>query len=92
MQWGNIWIAEVIFAASIVLGLGYVKLPGILRQRKLARGFPWGYYPDQATKADPGYFPDNDRDFLHNTNAAFGHLQGFGDYGEFTGFGEMGEF
>ena len=92
MQWGNIWIADVVFALAIVLGLGYVKLPAILRQRKLAPGFPWGYYPDQATKADPGYFPDNDRDFLHNTGAAFGAMPGFGDYGEFSGFGEMGEY
>jgi hypothetical protein len=92
MKWFNVFTAEALFVGMALLLLGYLKLPDFLRKRKLAKGSPWGYYPDQVIKADPGFFPERDKDFLHNTNADFAGIKGFGDYGEFTGFGEMGEF
>ena len=92
MQWGNILITEFLFVASVMVGLGFLKLPAYFRRRRLARGFPWGYYTDMVPKEDPGYFNANDRDFMHDLGESFGGMEGFGDYGEFTGFGEMGEF
>jgi hypothetical protein len=92
MQWGNILLTELLFVTGAMFAFGFFKLPAILRQRRLARGFPWGYYPDKVPKPDPGYFSANDRDFLHDTSTEFGGMDGFGEFGQFTGFGEMGEF
>lgn len=92
MQWDNILLLEILFCTSVALVFGLVKLPKFFRHRKLARQSPWGFYADQIPKKDPGFISDYDRDFLHNTNAAYGGMKGFGDYGDFTGFGEMGEF
>ncbi|MBI4532434.1 MAG: hypothetical protein HY711_00690 [Candidatus Melainabacteria bacterium] len=92
LQWGNILVTELVFTGSVMVALGFIKLPAYLRRRRLARGFPWGYYPDRIPKIDPGYFSEHDRDFMHDTGASFGGLEGFGDFGEFSGFGEMGEF
>jgi hypothetical protein len=92
MQWGNILFTELLFVFSVLAGLGFVKLPAWLRRRRLARGFPWGYYTDAVPKQDPGYFSADDRDFMHDLGTEFGGMEGFGDFGEFSGFGEMGEF
>lgn len=92
MQWGNILIFEFIAIASIIAALGYIKLPRWLRRRRLAKGFPWGYYPDAVPKADPGFYAENNEDFLHDVGTEFAGMEGFGDFGEFSGFGEMGEF
>lgn len=92
MQWGKILLTEGLFVLALMVGFGFLKLPAFLRRRRLAKGFPWGYYPDAVPKADPGYYNANDRDFLHDTGTGFGGMEGFGEYGEFSGFGEMGEF
>jgi len=92
MQWGNILGTELLFITAVMLALGFIKLPKFLRRRRLARGFPWGYYTDQVPKSDPGYFSEQANDFMHDTGTGFGGLEGFGEYGEFSGFGEMGEF
>jgi hypothetical protein len=93
LQWGNILLAEALFTGGVLMALGFIKAPRFLRRRKLARGFPWGYYTDQVPKSDPGYYTsDFDRDFMHDTGTQFGGYEGFGDFGEFSGFGEMGEF
>ncbi|HZT36157.1 MAG TPA: hypothetical protein VFA15_09570 [Nitrososphaera sp.] len=91
MNWTNILLTELAFAGVMLLGLGFVKLPRFLRRKKLSRFFPWGYYPDQMPRADR-YYPDEDKDFLHDTGTEFGGLDSFGDYGEFSGFGELGEY
>jgi len=75
-----------------MLLLGYIKTPRFLLRRRLAKGFPWGYYQDQVPKKDPGYFDPNSEDFLHDLGTEFGGMEGFGDYGEFSGFGELGEY
>ncbi len=90
MNWANILVAELGFAAFVILILGFVKLPRFLYARKLSRGFPWGYYADQVPHS--GYVLEGNKDFMHDTGTEFGGLEGFGDYGEFTGFGELGEF
>lgn len=92
LKWWNIVTFEAIVIFLIIMSLGYVKAPKFWRRRKLARGFPWGYYPDRVPKADPGFYAENNTDFLHDVGTEFGGLEGFGDYGEFSGFGEMGEF
>jgi hypothetical protein len=92
MKWGNIFILETVFTLVILLLFGFIKLPKFMRRRRLSWRSPWGYFTDRVPKTDPGFVPDNDRDFLHNTNTAYGGMKGFGDYGVFTGFGEMGEF
>ncbi len=92
MQWGNILITELLFITAVMIALGFLRLPAFLRRRRLARGFPWGYYTDSVPKSDPGYFATDDRDFMHDIGTEFGGMEGFGDFGEFTGFGEMGEF
>ncbi len=92
MQWGNIMMVEFLFIFVVVVALGYLKLPALLRRRRLARGFPWGYYTDNIPKQDPGFFDPHDRDFMHDIGTSFGGMEGFGDFGEFSGFGEMGEF
>jgi xanthine dehydrogenase molybdopterin-binding subunit B len=93
MKWVNLFLHEAIFVTIALFALGYIKLPKFFRQRKLARGCPWGYYPDKALKADPGFFSEDDKDFLHNQGTAFTGVKGFGDYGgNMTGFGEFGEF
>jgi hypothetical protein len=92
LKWWNIVAVEAIAIVTIIMALGYVKLPKFLRKRKLARGFPWGYYPEAVPKADPGFYADNNTDFLHDVGTEFTGIEGFGDYGEFSGFGELGEF
>ncbi|MDR3611955.1 MAG: hypothetical protein P4L53_00215 [Candidatus Obscuribacterales bacterium] len=92
MQWDRILIAEFAFLAFVLFSLGFIKAPRWMMRRKLARGSPWGYYPDQVPKKDPGYYDENDHDFLHDMGTQFGGLEGFGEYGEFSGFGELGEF
>lgn len=92
LQWWNISAFSAIMILIVIASLGYIKMPRILRRRKLARGFPWGYYPDAVPKADPGFYADNNTDFLHDVGTEFVGMEGFGDYGEFSGFGEMGEF
>ncbi len=91
MNWTNILYTELAFAAFILIGLGFVRLPKILRRKQLSRFFPWGYYPEQVPQKDKWY-PENDRDFLHDLGTEFGSRDGFGDYGEFSGFGELGEY
>ncbi|MBX9668299.1 MAG: hypothetical protein K2X93_11795 [Candidatus Obscuribacterales bacterium] len=91
MNFTNVLLTELIFAAVVLLGLGFVKLPRFLRRKKLSRFFPWGYYPDQQPRADR-YYPDDDKDFLHDTGTEFGGLDAFGDMGEFSGFGQLGEY
>lgn len=92
MQWLKLLLTEVIFIAIIAVGLGFVKKPRFLSQKKLAKGFPWGYYKDQVPNTDdPGYFNDSD-DFLHDVQTQFGGQDYFGDEGNMTGFGQMGEF
>ena len=91
MNFTNIILTELIFAGLVILGLGFVKLPRFLRRKKLSRFFPWGYYPDQVPRADR-YYPDEDRDFLHDVGTEFGGLDSFGEYGEFSGFGQLGEY
>jgi hypothetical protein len=83
---------EVFIIVSIMMGLGYIKAPKFMRKRVLVRGFPWGYYTDKVPKSDPGFFSDNNTDFMHDVATEFGGMEGFGDFGEFSGFGEMGEF
>lgn len=92
LQWGNILLAELLFTGGVIYSFGFVKLPRLLRRRTLVKGFPWGYYTDRVPKADPGYFNEYDRDFMHDVGTGFGGMEGFGEYGEFSGFGEMGEF
>ncbi len=93
LQWGNILCAELLFTGGVLVALGFIKKPRWMRRRQLARGFPWGYYPDQVPSTDPGYYKsDQDRDFMHDLGTEFGGFEGFGDYGEFSGFGELGEF
>ncbi len=92
MQWGNILLTELAFTGFLLLMFGFVRLPRFLRRKVLARGFPWGYYTDQAPRTEPSYFDEFDEDFLHDTGTSFGGMEGFGDFGEFSGFGEMGEF
>lgn len=92
LKWWNIFAVELIAIITIIMSLGYIKAPKWLRQKKLARGFPWGYYPDAVPKADPGFYAENNTDFLHDVGTEFVGMEGFGDFGEFSGFGEMGEF
>ena len=92
LHWWRIFFAELAIIGVLIVMLGYVKLPKFLRRKTIMRGFPWGYYRDAVPKSDPGYYSENNADFLHDTGTSFGGLEGFGDYGEFTGFGEMGEF
>ncbi len=94
MQWNNILLTELIFTFIALMVLGFVKLPRFFRHKKLAHGFPWGYYPDAVPKADPGFFIEG-KDFLYDIGSAFDGAQSFGsfgDFGEFSGFGELGEF
>jgi hypothetical protein len=90
MNFTNILFTELSFAAIVLLGLGFVKLPRFLRRKQLSKHFPWGYYPDQLPRADV-YYPESDKDFLHDTGTEFGGLDTFGDFGEFSGFGQLGE-
>ncbi len=92
MQWDSIFLAEFLFIGFVMYGLGFIKAPRWMMRRRLARGSPWGYYADSVPKQDPGYFQENDRDFMHDVGTGFGGLEGFGEYGEFSGFGELGEF
>jgi len=92
LHWWRIFFAEVTIIFLIVAMLGYVKLPKFLRRKVLVRGFPWGYYRDAIPKDRAMFSSEQGTDFLHNTDTAFGGMEGFGEYGEFTGFGEMGEF
>jgi len=93
LQWGNILLVEGLFTGGVLIAMGFIKMPRFLRRRRLARGFPWGYYTDMVPKSDPGYYTnDKDRDFMHDIGTEFGGFEGFGDYGEFSGFGELGEF
>lgn len=92
MQWPNILIAEYVAIVAIVFALGFAKLPKLFRRKRLLKGFPWGYYRDMVPKTDPGFYSENNEDFLHDVGTEFAGLEGFGDYGEFSGFGEMGEF
>lgn len=92
LQWGNILTAEIVFTGGALLAFGFVRLPAFLRRRRLAKGFPWGYYTDSVPKTDPGFYNPNSTDFLHDTGTSFGGMEGFGEFGEFSGFGEMGEF
>ncbi|HEY9719529.1 MAG TPA: hypothetical protein V6C69_18770 [Trichormus sp.] len=93
LNWTRILLTELFFVTAVLAGLGYIKAPRWMMRRKLAKGFPWGYYADQIPKKDPGFTGnDDDEDFLHDTGTEFGGLEGFGDYGEFSGFGELGEF
>ncbi len=92
LQWNNILLTELAFVMLVLLGLGLVKLPRMLLRRRLSRFFPWGYYPDQVPKKDPGFCAENTHDFLHNQGAEFAGIDSVGDYGEFSGFGELGEF
>ncbi len=92
IKWWSIFTFEAIVIFGICVSLGYVKLPKFLRKKQLARGFPWGYYPDAVPKSDPGFYAENNTDFLHHLGTEFVGMEGFGDYGEFSGFGEMGEF
>ncbi len=91
MNFQNILFTELSFAAVVLLGLGFVKLPRFMRRKQLSKQFPWGYYPDQQPRTDV-YYPDQDKDFLHDTGTEFGGLDTFGDYGEFSGFGQLGEY
>ncbi|MBX9722251.1 MAG: hypothetical protein K2X81_12700 [Candidatus Obscuribacterales bacterium] len=92
LQWNNIMLTEFIVVTLLLLGLGLVKLPRFLMKKKLQAGFPWGYYPDRVPKADPGFYADDNTNFLHDVGTEFAGMEGFGDFGEFSGFGEMGEF
>lgn len=92
LQWGNILLTELAFVMLVLFSLGLIKLPKIVLHRKLSRFFPWGYYPDQVPKKDPGFCPEGTEDFLHNQGTDFAGMNGIGDYGEFSGFGELGEF
>jgi hypothetical protein len=93
IDWGRIILLELAFVLSVMTGLGFIRAPRWMMHRKLARGFPWGYYADKIPKRDPGFAGNpNDRDFMHDTGTEFGGLEGFGDYGEFSGFGELGEY
>ena len=93
INWAAILWTEFIFVFLVMVAIGAIKAPHWMYRKKLARGFPWGYYPDKVPKRDPGFTgSDNDRDFLHNEGTEFGGLEGFGDYGEFSGFGELGEY
>ena len=92
LHWWRIFFVEAAVILAVITALGYLKMPRFLRRRKLARGFPWGYYPESVPKTDPGFFADNNTDFLYDVGTAFAGMEGFGDYGEFTGFGAMGEF
>lgn len=92
MHWWRIFFVEAAIILVVMASLGYLKLPKFMRKRQLARGFPWGYYPDAVPKADQGFFADNTNDFLYDVGTGFGGMDGFGDFGEFTGFGAMGEF
>lgn len=91
LNWNNVLLTELIFAALILLSCGFVKLPRFMRRKQLSRAFPWGYYPDQQPRNDR-YFPGNDQDFMHDLGTEFGGLDSFGDYGEFSGFGQLGEY
>ena len=92
LQWNNILITEFLIVAGLIFGLGLMKLPRFMTQRKLQKGFPWGYYPDSVPKTDPGFYAEDNENFLHDVGTEFAGMEGFGDYGEFSGFGEMGEF
>lgn len=92
LQWNNILVTEFIAVFSVLVGLGFWKLPRFLTKRKLQSGFPWGYYPDRVVKADPGFYNDDNESFLYDVGTEFAGMEGFGDFGEFSGFGEMGEF
>ncbi|MBY0357348.1 MAG: hypothetical protein K2W82_05040 [Candidatus Obscuribacterales bacterium] len=43
-------------------------------------------------KSDPGFYSEDNENFLHDVGTEFAGMEGFGDFGEFSGFGEMGEF
>lgn len=93
LQWHRILLTELVFVIIVMMGLGLIRTPRFLMRRKLARGYPWGYYADRVPKKDPGFTgSEDDKDFLHDTGTEFGGLEGFGDYGEFSGFGELGEY
>jgi hypothetical protein len=92
MQWGNFLLAEFTFIILVIFTLGFIKLPRFLRRRKLARGFPWGYYSDSIPNTDPGFLSPEGKNFLYDTGAEFGGMEGFGEYGDFSGFGELGEY
>lgn len=92
LQWNNILITEVVATTAVIFGLGLWKLPRFLTRRRLKRGFPWGYYPDQVPKTDPGFYAEDNQNFLYDVGTEFAGMEGFGDFGEFSGFGEMGEF
>ena len=92
LQWNNILICEFLAIASIIHRLGLWKFPRILTKKKLQTGFPWGYYPDMVPKSDPGFYAEDNENFLYDVGTEFAGMEGFGDFGEFSGFGEMGEF
>jgi hypothetical protein len=93
LNWSRILITEFTFVGAVLAGLGYLRMPRWMLHKKLAKGFPWGYYQDMVPKKDPGFSgTDSDRDFMHDLGTEFGGLEGFGDYGEFSGFGELGEY
>ena len=92
VHWWRFFGFELLIITFVVMALGYVKMPKFFRRKELAKGFPWGYYVDAVPKADPGFYAENNTDFLHDVGTEFGGMEGFGDFGEFSGFGEMGEF
>ena len=92
IHWDRILLFEIFAITCVMLGLGFIKAPRFLMRRRLARGYPWGYYADQVPKKDPGYYDEHSEDFMHDVGTGFGGLEGFGEYGEFSGFGELGEF
>jgi len=92
IRWDRLLLLEIITVVLVLAGVGILKIPRFLRRRKLAYGYPWGYYADQIPKKDPGIYDEHGLDFLHDTGTGFAGLEGFGEYGEFSGFGELGEF
>ena len=92
MNFSGVLIVEIFFVVMTMVGLGFVAVPRFFMRRRLVKGFPWGYYTDQVPQGDPGLYPGDDKDFLHDTGTGFGGLEGFGEYGEFSGFGQLGEY
>ena len=72
MQWGHLFLAQIIFTCFALLSLRYIKMPRFLLRRKLSKRFPWGYYADQITTIDKGYIQDGvDLDFRYDLGTQF---------------------
>jgi hypothetical protein len=90
MNFWNLALFELAFVLLVIFSLGLIRIPAVLRRKRLIRGFPWGYYRNNLPHPDGQFFAEDSTDFLHNTGAKFEGVPGLGLTGQFQahGFGQ----